>query len=142
MARSKEFNLRNAILLRDENKCRWCGERDNLQIHHLNHEKSTVEQLITLCKPCHTRIHLIERTHIDGDLSFIWCGGCKENGEFVSQWLIRRTQNKNEIWVCPKCGTGFIQNRNADKIDRWINPFHSEMMALYPPTAMEIWITA
>ena len=139
LTRSKKFNLRNAVLLRDNNKCRWCEATDNLQVHHLNHENSNVDQLITLCKICHTRLHLIERTHIDGDLSYIWCGACKEKGEFVSQFLIRKTSNNNEIWVCPNCGRGMKEDRNADIIDKWINPFHSEMMTLYPPTAMEIW---
>ena len=140
MTRGKEFSLRNAVLLRDENMCRWCGELDNLQVHHLNHEKSTVDQLITLCKPCHTRIHLIERTHVDGDWGSVWCGSCrKESGDFGTQFLVRKISNQDRIWVCPNCGRGYRYNRDADITDNWTNPFHKEMMALYPPTAMEIW---
>lgn len=139
MTRGKEFNLRNAVLLRDDNKCRWCGRFDNLQVHHLNHEKSTVDQLITLCKRCHNRIHLIERTHIDGDLGYIWCGNCRNDGELTTQFLTKILTNKNQISVCPNCGRGIIDDKNLDMIDEWVNPFHSEMMILYPPTAMEIW---
>ncbi len=135
----KEYNLRNAVLLRDKNQCRWCDEANNLIVHHLNHGKSTVDQLITLCRKCHNRIHLIEKTHIDGEDSGIWCGNCRENGEFISRFLIKRLSTKKDVWVCTNCGRGLIHNDDFDKLDEWINPFHSEMMDLFPPTVLEIW---
>lgn len=53
--------VRAMVLKRDENKC-GCGAKFNLQIHHLtyrNHlnEKSHLEDLITVCRKCHEKIH-------------------------------------------------------------------------------------
>ena len=132
-------NLRDAILLRDNNECRWCSEVNDLHVHHLNHEKSTIDQVITLCRKCHHRIHLIEKTHIYGYLTHIYCGGCRENGELVSCFLRKKLSTGKEVWVCTNCGRGIIDNGTFDVLDEWVNPFHSELMDLFPPTAMELW---
>jgi 5-methylcytosine-specific restriction endonuclease McrA len=56
---------RKSILLRDDNKCRNCGTRNQLQVHHrqyhinsktgakLNPWQYHSRYLITLCKSCH-----------------------------------------------------------------------------------------
>ncbi len=52
---------RRYILQRDNNKCRFCGDNENLCIHHItpkalggdNHEYN----LLTLCKLCHIFLH-------------------------------------------------------------------------------------
>lgn len=55
-------NIRKIILTRDGNKCCMCGDIGLLHIHHLNYENifnelSHLEDLITLCKTCHSEIH-------------------------------------------------------------------------------------
>lgn len=137
--RSQEYRLRKAVLLRDNNQCRWCDATNNLHVHHLNHEKSTINQIITLCRKCHNRIHLIEKTHIGGKDSGMWCGYCRENGELVSRFMIKKLSTRKWVCVCPNCGRGVTLNYAFDDIDEWINPFHSEMMTLFPPTASEVW---
>jgi len=136
--RSQEYRLRTAILLRDNNKCRWCGETNNLNIHHLNHENSTVDQLITLCRRCHNRIHLIENTHINGRVCVnLWCLNCRE-GETGVRFIVKKLQIKKWVYVCPDCGRGYIEDENGATIEEWINPFHSEMVILFPPTTLEV----
>ena len=55
-------NVRKAILLRDGNKCTECGCKQLLHVHHLtyvhhNNEQDHLEDLITLCKVCHHKLH-------------------------------------------------------------------------------------
>jgi 5-methylcytosine-specific restriction endonuclease McrA len=53
--------LRREILKRDHWRCQNCGSLQQLQIHHQelrSHSGSDVEDnLITLCKACHRRVH-------------------------------------------------------------------------------------
>lgn len=58
----RQFNaIRPAILRRDGYRCRKCGSRNNLHIHHIKWRSrggsNRAENLTTLCKPCHERIH-------------------------------------------------------------------------------------
>ena len=53
---------REAILLRDEGRCRVCGSRENLCVHHTCsaarfHESEKPELLMVLCDRCHRTIH-------------------------------------------------------------------------------------
>lgn len=56
-------NKRAEILLRDNNQCKICGNRDNLQVHHIyslaNYPEMKLENsnLITLCPGCHHDVH-------------------------------------------------------------------------------------
>ena len=54
--------LRSAVITRDGHKCRLCGERENLSIHHIIHKEKTgpdsLRNLLTLCASCHTQMHL------------------------------------------------------------------------------------
>lgn len=61
-------NKRSRILERDYYCCRWCGERENLQVHHKyyskypNNEKVMPwnypdDALVTLCRVCHKKAH-------------------------------------------------------------------------------------
>ena len=61
--KTKYWNkVRLRVLKRDKNKCTRCGSKKNLQIHHKtykNHfrELSHMQDLITLCKDCHSKKH-------------------------------------------------------------------------------------
>jgi hypothetical protein len=53
------LSIRNAVLARDENRCRLCGRGDNLHIDHvLPYSKggpSSIENLQVLCQTCNLR---------------------------------------------------------------------------------------
>ena len=55
-------NLRIATLMRDGYQCQHCGRRNiRLEAHHIIYTsqggKDTLDNLITLCTKCHTRVH-------------------------------------------------------------------------------------
>ena len=54
---SLSTQVRNAVLDRDENKCRRCGSTETLEIHHIipysRGGKDEVQNLATLCHDCH-----------------------------------------------------------------------------------------
>ena len=54
-------NLRIATLMRDSYQCTQCNKKGNLDAHHItwkeNGGKDTIENLITLCKSCHRKVH-------------------------------------------------------------------------------------
>jgi len=55
-------NLRIATLMRDGYQCQHCGRRNTrLEAHHIIYTsqggKDTLDNLITLCTKCHTRVH-------------------------------------------------------------------------------------
>lgn len=56
---SIEFNkkLKLNIKLRDDNRCQICGRNFNLCVHHIDYNKHNCSKnnLITLCKQCHTK---------------------------------------------------------------------------------------
>jgi len=60
--KSADFNeLRLEILRRDGWRCQFCGERKNLEVHHIqfrSHLGADCEaNLVTLCASCHMSIH-------------------------------------------------------------------------------------
>ena len=54
-------NLRIATLMRDGYQCTQCNKKGNLDAHHIiwkeHGGKDTIENLITLCKQCHKKVH-------------------------------------------------------------------------------------
>ena len=55
-------NLRMATLMRDRYQCQHCGRKNTrLEAHHIIYTsqggKDTLDNLITLCSKCHTRVH-------------------------------------------------------------------------------------
>lgn len=51
---------RNDRFFIDGYKCQFCGSATNLQVHHLTYENvpdEPMEDLLTLCKTCHTKLH-------------------------------------------------------------------------------------
>jgi len=49
--------LREQVLARDDWRCRVCLLFDDLLVHHRKPGVNETRWLITLCRPCHTRIH-------------------------------------------------------------------------------------
>jgi hypothetical protein len=61
---------RKAALERDNHTCQHCGTQNDLQVHHIDGNGTTtpkeqrnnaLENLLTLCRGCHTRVHHKER---------------------------------------------------------------------------------
>jgi hypothetical protein len=48
--------LRDRVLKRDEYRCRGCGARSRLLVHHRD-SRNEEELLLTLCIGCHMRVH-------------------------------------------------------------------------------------
>jgi len=50
--------VREKVLIRDKYSCQKCGRRDNLVVHHKKDpEDNSLNNLITLCVSCHTKLH-------------------------------------------------------------------------------------
>ena len=58
---SKQWkDKRKLVLDRDSHKCTSCGSAESLHIHHLtykNFKNEPLEDLTTLCKYCHAKVH-------------------------------------------------------------------------------------
>ena len=61
---------RKAALERDQYTCQHCGSKNDLQVHHIDgngvttpkeSRNNALENLLTLCRGCHTRVHHQER---------------------------------------------------------------------------------
>ena len=51
---------RKLVFKRDNYQCQKCGTGKNLNVHHITYENlynEEIEDLTTLCKPCHEKIH-------------------------------------------------------------------------------------
>jgi hypothetical protein len=48
---------REAVLARDGARCRGCGGREWLSVHHRRPGEHAPEWLITVCAACHARVH-------------------------------------------------------------------------------------
>lgn len=57
------FKKRQIILERDNHKCKLCGKKTNLCIHHIKYRNGKRpweypnSALVTLCNECHTKVH-------------------------------------------------------------------------------------
>ncbi|MBS3953650.1 MAG: hypothetical protein KGZ88_11940 [Methylomicrobium sp.] len=52
--------LRSKVVFRDQAKCRHCGGRHKLEVHHLTYARrgrELMKDLITLCAACHGAAH-------------------------------------------------------------------------------------
>ena len=52
--------IRKEVLERDGRKCVICGSKSRLEIHHKTYENwknENLDELVTLCKTCHTTVH-------------------------------------------------------------------------------------
>lgn len=57
---SMHFKLiKKVIMQRDNNQCQFCKRHVRLIVHHIDCDKgnNTIDNLITLCSPCHNSLH-------------------------------------------------------------------------------------
>jgi len=55
---------RDKVMLRDKNVCQACLTREATDVHHLTYERIYNEplfDLVAICRPCHEKIHDLER---------------------------------------------------------------------------------
>ena len=63
MVMKKDFyNVKSAVLTRDDYTCQICGEKDTrLEVHHIQFRSKggsdRMDNLVTLCHDCHSKIH-------------------------------------------------------------------------------------
>ena len=59
--KSKEWKeKRKKVLQRDNYRCKKCGSKTNLHIHHISYKnigKEPLDDLVTLCDNCHKKLH-------------------------------------------------------------------------------------
>jgi len=48
--------VREVVLLRDKNTCQKCGSHKELEMAHLKYPDWNLNDLVTLCGPCHRNI--------------------------------------------------------------------------------------
>lgn len=69
-------NTRDRVRRRDQSRCRWCGNDDMLQIHHVRYRSETgpdvQENLITLCFADHKRAHSNKKKYQPILLLWLW----------------------------------------------------------------------
>lgn len=56
------YNVKSAVLTRDDYTCQICGEKDTrLEVHHIQFRSKggsdRMENLVTLCYDCHSKVH-------------------------------------------------------------------------------------
>lgn len=75
--------FRRRILQRDQYRCRACGERGLVDVHHLRPRsiggKDTTKNCAALCRACHSYLH-VGRLTMTGDA----------DGELVPHWASPR----------------------------------------------------
>lgn len=69
-------DVRRRVRARDNERCRWCGVGENLQVHHILYRSeqgpNTMGNLITLCMECHARAHSNKRLYQPVLRGLIW----------------------------------------------------------------------
>ena len=59
------IKLRDYVKKEDRHECRYCGRKEDLQVHHMKYIDGKMaweyptELLLTLCRECHEKQHLI-----------------------------------------------------------------------------------
>lgn len=61
---AKQKSLREQVFERDNYTCQKCGQRNcEIDIHHIRPRarggKNTLDNLVTWCKNCHRRFHIV-----------------------------------------------------------------------------------
>ncbi len=84
--------LRRRVLARDAQRCRHCGCRDGLMVHHIHHRarggRTKARNLITLCTGCHALVHadllVLRGTHAER-IAFEGADGAPTDGRQPAQ---------------------------------------------------------
>ena len=79
----------------DDFKCQMCGNKENLEVHHVTYDRlgnESMDDLITLCERCHTKVHSAQ--------SLAWCfNHHRYPNKGIEKWVKgkeRRARNKRK----------------------------------------------
>lgn len=86
--------VKKFVYSRDENKCRKCGDKNKLQLHHVMPQRlggpDDLFNLVTLCHECHKGWHAIESQMNIGYMEervvkafYIWLKEDKDTTKFM-----------------------------------------------------------
>lgn len=50
-------SIRESVKTRDKNKCKHCGTKKKLVVHHKNGGSHRTSNLVTICNKCHKKVH-------------------------------------------------------------------------------------
>ena len=88
MSDAEVYLLHQWVYTRDGGKCRVCGRRDNLHIHHIIFRSqggtNETSNLITLCLQHHTDVHMHKLTLVGNSNEKVRAS----NSAFPEGWLI------------------------------------------------------
>jgi len=91
----KYEQLRQRVLWRDGWRCQFCGTMSNLEVHHQEFRslsgQDTEQNLITLCKPCHSRVHEGRISDASGQIADIGGYASKRAKALSGQKYLRGT---------------------------------------------------
>jgi len=111
---------RAAALERDAYTCQHCNNKDDLDIHHIKPyqtfsnylEANALENLVTLCKSCHTTADWEYRLAHPNEMRFIpeakrirVCDMCGK--EFIARGPATKRCDACHIGICQRCGKPF-----------------------------------
>ncbi len=113
------MSLRQLIIRRDEGECQLCKDikdESNLEIHHIKHEQSDFDEIITTHNNCHEQSHKIEKALRKGGISSLSCGRCKDKPRLIQH----RLSNDSEIRICPNCLCGDLRAADGSLECIWL----------------------
>lgn len=81
MARTKSIldvrrnaNLARVISIRIRERCFCCGKKNKQEIHHIRYDnspKENLEDVVSLCVPCHRKLHAMVRSGVSLETAHI-----------------------------------------------------------------------
>jgi len=114
--KNRAIPFREAILRSGNNKCQLCEADERLEVHHLKHELSSLDDLMIVCKFHHSALHQIEKTLKYGWLDGCLCSHCGQ--KYIKTLEYYQANKKLYIHTCPECGaTSYTHQQTGEIID-------------------------
>jgi len=91
--------IRKKALERDNYTCQDCGIHDAKEVHHLTYDnfgKEPLEDLVSLCRPCHGNRHERFKPHSCNSYDLELFGGAFGSYEEMIDCEIQRIMDKDE----------------------------------------------
>lgn len=95
-------NLRRAVILRDDGRCRECGKENcRLEVHHITPRRAggrdTISNLITLCPYCHNRTNGREEPFAERYYAMIHSNGNNAGLQYASHVMAGKMWLRAEL---------------------------------------------
>lgn len=118
-------NIKNQVLERDDNRCRLCNSKVDLQVHHRtydNLENEKLEELITLCKKCHyithkRNPHLNYQAYCDNKR----CEAIEDKKDVIKQFILLNNTDTLNVLKQRLIEENYIRTGEFEKIIKNIN---------------------